>query len=542
MLPGWELDSFQPLFQEFLPMASASSSKKRRSTRAHLIFKPRGVIHPRVQAVGPEHFGIVCVDCAKARSKWMLADFYGKVLVPPTPVEHTRHGLEAMVQTVLQVIKRSGLRDVIVGIERTGRYHLPVKRAFVQAGFDTRSVHPLTSKQFRQPANPGNKTDDTDLNAIFRAMVNGFGLIEQPADPVSVRLQLLARHRRDWVEKMVALRCQIHEHLQAIMPGYAKCFDDIYDSNIPLLIAKDFGSAASILQAGLSGLTQHVRQAGVRPHRPTFDKILAWARTSADPTAEALIHHRIMRELDDDRVVKLRAVKGVEGELAEFLVQTPYMLLMSIPGINVVSAAAFAGEMGPIQFYPHARAITGRAGLFPSRYQSDEVDRPDGKLVRCANHRLRSAIMIIADNLIECNDHFRILATQWKLEGKDPRAIRVRVAGRFCRIAYQMVAGRTAYRHPSCQQRDYVLCKLITFFIEHDIDIIRIMKHLDAAVAQLPGAEHREEGAALATELDRLQKKRGSGPRSLAEILPAVLAKLGVQLVTSTKSGEADLT
>ena len=87
------------------------------------------------------------------------------------------------------------------------------------------------------------------------------------------------------------------------------------------------------------------------------------------------------------------------------------------------------------------RSPAGR-DLFPSRYQSDEVDRPDGKLVRCANRRLRNAIMMIADNLIECNDHFRVLAAQWQLEGKDPRAIRVRVAGRFCRIAYQMVAGR----------------------------------------------------------------------------------------------------
>ena len=26
--------------------------------------KPRGLLHPRVQQVGPEHFGIVCFDCA----------------------------------------------------------------------------------------------------------------------------------------------------------------------------------------------------------------------------------------------------------------------------------------------------------------------------------------------------------------------------------------------------------------------------------------------------------------------------------------------
>jgi transposase len=523
-------------------MATNSRTKRRRSARSHLIHKPHGTLHPRVQEVGPEHFGIVSVDCAKVRSKWMLADFYGKVLVPPTPVEHTRNGLTAMVQVNRQAIVQFDLRDVIVAIERTGQYHKPVQRTCVQAGFDTRLVHPLTTKQFRQPADPANKTDDTDLSAIHRATVNGFGLVEHRADPVSARLKLLARYRRDWVVKMTALRCQIHEYLQVIMPGYAKCFDDIYECHIPLLIARSLGSATEILRAGLSGLTQQVHQAGIRPHRPTLEKILAWAHTAAAAADEASIHHRIMIELDDDRVLKLRAVRKVEGELAELLVQTPYVLLLGIPGINVVSAAEFAGEMGPIQFYTKARSITGRAGLFPSRYQSDEVDRADGKLVRCANRRLRQAIMMIADNLIDCNDHFRVMAAQWKLAGRDAREIRVRVAGRFCRIAYQMVAGRMSFRHPCSQKRDYILRKMITFYMAHNIDISRIMRNLDAAVAQLHGAAHREEGAALAEALDELQKKRGSGPRSLAEILPAVLAKLGVQLVTSTKSGEADLT
>ncbi|MEZ6130214.1 MAG: transposase [Planctomycetaceae bacterium] len=45
------------------------------------------------------------------------------------------------------------------------------------------------------------------------------------------------------------------------------------------------------------------------------------------------------------------------------------------PGINVVSAAELAGEMGPIENYASSKSIAGRAGLFPSRYQSDEVDR-----------------------------------------------------------------------------------------------------------------------------------------------------------------------
>ena len=86
--------------------------------------------------------------------------------------------------------------------------------------------------------------------------------------------------------------------------------------------------------------------------------------------------------LDDDRTMKAREIINIERDLASLLACTPYVLLLSMPGINVVSAAEFAGEMGPIAHYANSRAITGRAGLFPSRYQSDRVDRSDGPLVR----------------------------------------------------------------------------------------------------------------------------------------------------------------
>ena len=107
--------------------------------------------------------------------------------------------------------------------------------------------------------------------------------------------------------------------------------------------------------------------------------------------------------------------------------------------------------MGPIERYVKVRAITKRAGLYPSRYQSDEVDRPDGQLVRHANRDLRRAIFIIAENLVRKNQHFGILAAGW-LKDVDYRDICVRVAGRFCRIAFQMVAGSMTHRHPCNQQ------------------------------------------------------------------------------------------
>jgi hypothetical protein len=68
----------------------ATRSQKRPNPRfATIIQKPCGVIHRRVQQAGPAHFGIASVDCAKARLKWMLCDFYGNVLVPLTQVATT---------------------------------------------------------------------------------------------------------------------------------------------------------------------------------------------------------------------------------------------------------------------------------------------------------------------------------------------------------------------------------------------------------------------------------------------------------------------
>ena len=61
-------------------MAVHVPARRRRRQRPHEVHKPAGALHPRVEKVGPQHFGVVSIDCAKARSKWMLADFFGNVL------------------------------------------------------------------------------------------------------------------------------------------------------------------------------------------------------------------------------------------------------------------------------------------------------------------------------------------------------------------------------------------------------------------------------------------------------------------------------
>ncbi len=64
---------------------SRRSNRKSKSKpgRYKSLQKPNVVISPRVQQVGGEHFAIVCVDPAKHRSEWMMADYFGNILIPP---------------------------------------------------------------------------------------------------------------------------------------------------------------------------------------------------------------------------------------------------------------------------------------------------------------------------------------------------------------------------------------------------------------------------------------------------------------------------
>src|SRR5262249_5146252 len=132
-------------------MARMPRLPARRPRRPIPTAKPSGSIHPRVQRVGPEHFGIVAVDCAKARSKWMLTDFYGNILIEPTPVEHTRPGLDDFVARLRRATSDRDLRDLIVAIERTRLYQPPIRRA----GLRSSPLPPTSTPPPSYPCPPG---------------------------------------------------------------------------------------------------------------------------------------------------------------------------------------------------------------------------------------------------------------------------------------------------------------------------------------------------------------------------------------------------
>ena len=504
-------------------------TKKRKSTgsKKRFVGKPTGQIQERVQAVGPEHFGIVSVDCAKRRSKWMLCNFYGKVIIEPTTVEHTNGALRVMTQLVTEACKSEGLTDTIVAVEMTGIYHKPVYRAFRKARFDTRIVHPFASNHYRQPLHPDEKTDDNDLEGIFQAAVKGYGLATLPVGEVYQSLQAVSRHRHNLVKQRARLMVQMRRLLHQTMPGFADLFEDdkLFHKSIAMPIALQFSSAEAIRRAGVDGITSYLNKTNVRFQARTIERIVAWAGAAAEPSELAPMHTRQWQQLNEVRRLFDEQVDAAERESAGFLVKTPYVLLLSVTGINVVSAARLAGEAGPIEHYASARAINGRAGLYPSRYQSDEVDHADGSLVRQCNRKLRGAAMLVAENLIKCHPYYRGLSALWTQQKVDPRDRRCRIANRAMRMVYQLVGGRQLWRGKGVD-REYLLAKLQEFHRVHKTPLDQAIRDLHEAFAWLPKSAYAEEAKPLA----ELARTKHRGPQRIGDLMIPLLIRLGVSI------------
>jgi transposase len=511
--------------------------KSKPSRRRRSLQKPNGLISPRVQKVGGDKFGIVCIDPAKHRSEWMMADYFGNVLIEPQTVKHQAAFFQLAVEQIRQAQQQHGIQDTIVVVERTGNYYLFPKRAFSSAGFETRVVHPFATKQYRTPADPGNKTDETDLYAQHRAAVAGFGLCEFELPSPYRELQLRVRHRRSLIEKGAALACQIRDHLHLAMPGYANLFLRLFETPSALAVAHRCASPAAVIELGNAGLCQYLREQKIVRRAPTIDKVLCWAaQTLQDPIQDGLLHHAIWTDLHELYQHFQQKIKALERQLASDVVRTPYVRLMAIPGINVVSAAELAAEMGPIAQYANANAITGRSGLYPSRHQSDQKDE-SGPLIRQANRRLRGVLMRIADNLACHCSYYRGQAEVDQSQGISKRASRVKIAKRFSRLTLACVAGDEPMRHPCFRQPESILEKLRRFHHVHQTPIDRLLAELETAIEQLPYNTRNHEATIVAQVLQQ-QASRRRGTVAVGELLAAVLARLGIYTTTTNESGD----
>jgi len=104
------------------------------------------------------------------------------MLVEPTVVENDGGSLHPMTSRITIACDQCGTINTIAAVEVTCVYHRPVQAPLRKTGADTRIAFPFASKHYRKLLHSDSKLDAYDLETIFHAAINDFGLATLPID------------------------------------------------------------------------------------------------------------------------------------------------------------------------------------------------------------------------------------------------------------------------------------------------------------------------------------------------------------------------
>jgi len=231
----------------------ATKSKRRRSGRRYVMVHKPGARFSRVSnAWRRPSISASLGRLGKDKSRWMFCDFYGRVLLESADLIHSRGHFQMAIVQLRDAIERYEIRDLVVAVEQTGSYHRAVKRAFAQAGFETRIVHPFATKQTASAGCPGQQDrrhgsggdpsrDDDRFRPSGAAARSAF----RPApsvDPAS------SRSGRETRGPPVPDPRALGSHL----PGFADVFD-LWNSPAALAVARHYASPAAVEERDARG-------------------------------------------------------------------------------------------------------------------------------------------------------------------------------------------------------------------------------------------------------------------------------------------------
>lgn len=121
--------------------------------------------------------------------------------------------------------------------------------------------------------------------------------------------------------------------------------------------------------------------------------------------------------------------------------------LMTIPGVGVVTAAAYVATIDCPERFSHAKDVGAYLGLTPRRYQSGDVDRT-GRVSKCGDAMLR-ALLFEAAHVVLTRTRYKSTLRTWGLalaKRTGPAKAKVAVARKLAVIMHRMWSEGTVFR------------------------------------------------------------------------------------------------
>ncbi len=413
------------------------------------IFKNTGAsLRELLTEYKPDEILYVSIDVAKYSHSSIIANLFGDVIIPRFDFPYNSHGIGFLRKKIDLAQKQTDAKKVFFGLESTGHYHENLTAALIKLGYDVAVINPSDTKDERD--NIHAKTDNIDLAAIARVMATNKGKRSYIPDCIYYNLRRASRTHRQITQQETSIKNVITMLVDKTFNGLWNPENHIFSekwSKGSVLFVQNYPTPQQAMRLGVKRLTEFFRKHNTKLTMETANKIIQLARITPARPPEMMESDIKALEANFGVLKTLSsAISDQRKQMVKYLIQTPGIYLLSIPGIGVVYASDFTAEVGDIHRFAYAGQVISLAGTAPQKYQSGQLDKGNLSTSHKGRNLLRMTVNQIALSLDNhCpeyhNYYFRKLSGYQDTPGKAKTA----TANRFIKLAFSMMGKETLY-------------------------------------------------------------------------------------------------
>jgi len=382
---------------------------------------------------------ILSFDVAKGKSVYCFLDEKRNVIRDATLIEHKKDEFDELFKFI------SKYKNLVVIMESTSVYHLPVENYFRSKAIDTIVINPKLVKQYRDTLNKS-KTDKLDCFKIARCYLGTIDNLYQKQDEYFM-FNPLARQYWSLIEGQTRLKNRYRQLIEIVFPEFNLIFDDLY-SDLALNFIHDFPHPILFVNRRIDYLMNYLKEKNGTTQAFRFkNKVLKMKELAKNSlcyvSVDSLQIQNLVQTIEMIQYHK-QEIGKIKNQLFNNLKDTKlFKIINSIPGFGDFSTALFLAEVGDITRFEERKQFISFIGIDSITSQSG-IASYHGPISKSGSKFARTILFNVVTTLIQICAHtdkdnpIYLFFRKKQSEGKHHYKCIIACENKLCKTIYKM--------------------------------------------------------------------------------------------------------
>jgi len=353
-----------------------------------------------------------------------------------------REGFNALLKHLSSYSKEK----LLVSMEATGIYHLPLLSFLLENSFKSVVINPILIKSFIDSTTlRKTKNDKKDATSIALFSLKSYQSLHLATPDAIESIRPLIRERESLSKEIARLKTEIKANLVQLFPELLKNTNIFTKSILNLLLQAPSRKAVRNLKK--PKIQKLLDSTSGNKVKITADEILSLAKNSiaiSDKYLEKVLTSKIRRLIAiQDELSFLD--EELQNSLEDTDINDDIELLQSIPGIGTVTSKNFMVEVSSVDKFKSVKQLCAFIGIDPSVRQSGTSVNYRGKISKRGNANLRRTIWQMAIGTIRSCSKFNAYFTKKREEGKRFKQAVIAVANKLLKTIFILLKNKTKF-------------------------------------------------------------------------------------------------